>query len=265
MRFFNNRSFFLLLTFCSLLLYFFCAYNLERAEFTTYLPTYLLLFVLYIFMVRSELDLKYGIIAGVCFRLILLMSIPNLSDDYFRFIWDGYLNGIGINPFQYTPTEFMAMQTETSPIVQELYNEMNSPDYYSIYPPISQFFFSLSGFFFLNIQKGVVLMRLVLIVAELLTLLLMIRSLQELKKPTWLSMLYFLNPLVILELTGNLHLEGLSIVALLAFLFYFFRKKTGMSSVAMGVAVSIKLNPLMFIPLLFRSVDLKRMMIYVVI
>ncbi|MBK6994407.1 MAG: hypothetical protein IPH31_05610 [Lewinellaceae bacterium] len=30
---------------------------------------------------------------------LLLFSIPNLSDDYVRFLWDGHLTVAGIHPF----------------------------------------------------------------------------------------------------------------------------------------------------------------------
>ena len=46
--------------------------------------------------------------AAVFFRLLLLLALPALSDDYARFIWDGKLLLQGVNPFRYLPAEVMA-------------------------------------------------------------------------------------------------------------------------------------------------------------
>ena len=43
---------------------------------------------------------------AVLARLILLFAEPWLSDDIYRFIWDGYLWQAGINPFTALPSAY---------------------------------------------------------------------------------------------------------------------------------------------------------------
>ncbi len=38
-------------------------------------------------------------------RLILLASTPALSDDLYRYIWDGKVSAAGIDPYRYAPAD----------------------------------------------------------------------------------------------------------------------------------------------------------------
>ncbi len=82
-------------------------------------------------------DILNLLIAGLVFRLLLLFSLPNLSDDVYRFICDGRLAANGINPFSHLPAEIMQMPPVTG-ITKELFGELNSPRYYKIYPTVLQ-------------------------------------------------------------------------------------------------------------------------------
>ena len=62
-------------------------------------------------------------------RLMLLFSFPNLSDDIFRFIWDGRMCSLGINPYGYLPSEIV---DNHAALGAELYSELNSPNYFTI-------------------------------------------------------------------------------------------------------------------------------------
>jgi Gpi18-like mannosyltransferase len=59
---------------------------------------------------------------------------------------------------------------------------------------------------------------------------------------------YWFNPLVILEVVGNLHFEGLVLFFLVASLAAFSRQKLGFSGMFWGLAVSLKLLPVLFAP-----------------
>ena len=50
-------------------------------------------------------DFSNIFLIGLLLRLALIASTPLLSDDYIRFLWDGYLTSEGINPFNFKPSE----------------------------------------------------------------------------------------------------------------------------------------------------------------
>ncbi|HMC00584.1 MAG TPA: hypothetical protein VKN14_06055, partial [Flavobacteriaceae bacterium] len=94
----------ILLAFTSVLFYFSFAYDLERTDSIKLLTLYATLFFLFYKLVRllkHNLTLLTWLAIGL--RAIFILAIPNLSQDFYRFIWDGRLILEGINPYLYTP------------------------------------------------------------------------------------------------------------------------------------------------------------------
>ncbi|MDQ6761563.1 MAG: glycosyltransferase 87 family protein, partial [Bacteroidota bacterium] len=201
-------------------------------------------------------------IAGIFFRLLLLFSIPNLSDDVYRFIWDGRLAANGINPFSHLPAEIMQMQPVTG-LTKELFEKLNSPNYYSIYPPLMQGIFWLAAKLFpVNVFDSIILLKCIIVLFELATFYLLIQLLKILSLPKQLSLLYILNPLVITELTGNVHFEGVMIFFILLTFLLLLKNKWQGSAVCMGLGIVSKLIPVLFVPLLFNRLGWKKGLIY---
>ena len=69
---------------------------------------------------------------------------------------------------------------------------------------------------------------------------------------------YFLNPLVIIELTGNLHFEGVMLFFFLWALYLCHVQKWIWGAVIYGLAISTKLIPLIFLPLFLPYLGWKR-------
>jgi alpha-1,6-mannosyltransferase len=190
-------------------------------------------------------------------RLILLFSFPLLSDDIYRFIWDGSLILQGINPFSFTPKELMSMNFAW--IDPVLFQKMNSPAYYSIYPPINQLAFLLSaipgkG----NLVASATLLRLFILTFDFGNIYLIKKLLIHFKKNENLVFLYALNPLVIIEFTGNLHFEAVMIFFTLLAIWYLLKDKWIYASLALSLAIGSKLLPLVFLPFFIRYIGWKK-------
>ena len=141
-------------------------YELNRENFYALLGCFGILFSAYYFLVKNAKteSLNQLLVIGVLFRLFFLFSIPTLSDDYLRFIWDGQLLANGINPFDYLPTEV----TIDFPNKAELLADMNSSNYYTVYPPIAQTIYFLSAWLSPNsIFGSILVMRSILFAAEI--------------------------------------------------------------------------------------------------
>ena len=242
-------------------------YGIERTQFGWVLACYLCLFALYgwqLGIVRKGISITAMLTAAFGLRLALIGMIPNLSDDFFRFIWDGVLVSEGISPFAYLPSHFMEAGggnpgQVVSGLSTELFEGMNSPEYYSVYPPVCQYLFGLGGLLFGGeILPHVILIRTGMVMSEVVTAFFLFRLLKRWALPKCYAAIYLLNPLVIVELIGNLHPEGLMIASLMATLWFLSEERYGMAGVTAALAVNTKLIPLLFGPWLLLHLGWKK-------
>ncbi|WP_375435798.1 hypothetical protein [uncultured Hymenobacter sp.] len=262
------------------------AYATPRAEFKQLLALLAVAFGLYAYLLGTHLPLRAGLVAALLLRLLWLPVLPNLSDDYHRFRWDGLLTAHGLNPFQYRPDELVSNSVKASvdpsdsTILQQstfrqqlpakvnhqlatLYPKLNSPHYYSVYPPVCQAAFGLASGLFPTTELGAVLvLRLVVLLAEAGTAALLLALLRAFGQPAHRALWYLLNPLVVVELTGNLHFEALMICFGLLALWLLVRGQRNWSAGALGLAVGTKLLPLLMLPLLIRRLGWQQFLRY---
>jgi hypothetical protein len=202
---------------------------------------------------------------GVVFRLIFLFSIPNLSQDFYRFIWDGQLIINGLNPYLFTPNELINTHHTLFTQMEPLYKGMGalSAQHFSNYPPIHQLPFVIAALISKNsILGSVIILRIIIILADIGILIYGKKLLELLKLPTQNIFYYFLNPLVVIELTGNLHFEALMLFFLVVSLYFLYKQKLIHSAIFMGFSILTKLLPVFFLPLLINRLKFKKTLLY---
>ena len=250
----------------SIVLYFLWGYELARFEHKKLLVIYSLLFGGYYFVLKhSNTDDNWLNAFAVLFRLIFLFSLPALSQDFYRFIWDGRLILEGLNPYLYTPNELIVSSPELFSEMNTLHNGMGrlSAKYFSNYPPIHQIPFILASLIFKkSIFGSVVVIRIILIIADLGILIYTKKLLKKLKLPTRSVYWFILNPLVIIELTGNLHFEGLMLCFFIMALYFIHSKKWHMASIAMASSIAVKLIPVLSLPLVVNKLGWKKSIVF---
>jgi alpha-1,6-mannosyltransferase len=196
-------------------------------------------------------------------RASLMFMTPNLTDDYFRYIWDGLLFAHGYNPYLILPSQFINSSHAVTGITDSLYAGLNSPNYYTVYPPVCQFIFGLSaklagG----NILGNIIIIRLVILLAEFGAIVFLHRLASKLAVSPKVVAIYALNPLVIIELTGNLHLEAVMLLFLVLAIYLLVLRKQLYAAASFGLAVGVKLLPLIFLPLLIKRLGLVKSTIF---
>ncbi|MBI3520365.1 MAG: mannosyltransferase [Bacteroidetes bacterium] len=249
------------------LFYFLLSYYIKRNDTLVLLGIVGVLFTIYFYtlfqkdLIKSRLH--FFIFIAFAYRLIFIFSTPNLSDDFYRFIWDGRLIKSGINPFSYLPDNVLQNQLLSGPTNVELFQKMNSPHYYSVYPPILQFIFYISvKFSFGNNFIAIIFLRLFILIAEIGTYIYIKKIITYLNLEREKILWYFLNPLVIIELSGNIHFEGVMLFFITASFYYLLISKLKFSSVLFALAVCTKLIPLIILPLIVKKIGLKKGIIY---
>jgi hypothetical protein len=132
-----------------------------------------------------------------------------------------------------------------------------------MYPPLPQFIGWISALIGGDsIFWNIVVMRIFIIAAEAGSIFLIFKLLKDFGlKPSGV-LIYALNPLVILELTGNLHHEAYVILFMLLTVFFYRKNRLMLSGVSMAMAITSKLLPLIFLPLFISRLGIKRVSLF---
>jgi alpha-1,6-mannosyltransferase len=228
---------------------------LERSYHPVYFLWFSLLFLIYVGALIESRRLPAAercrvialIVGGaLIFRLSLLWVTPGfLSDDIYRYVWDGLVQQSGINPYRYPPhaSELAFLRDET------IFPMINRKWALTIYPPLAQGFFRLLA----GISPGsLVAMKAAILLADAASIALLLVLLKDLGLNRAHVLLYAWNPLVVIELGISGHLDGLMLpFVLLAFLCTF-RQRLWLAGWALGLATLIKLYPAMLLPVFLR-------------
>jgi alpha-1,6-mannosyltransferase len=254
-QFLHSKQSALILFIIGITLYLNFGYDIVRDQFYPLLAIYSFLFGSFLVLIKSSiLSIKQLTYIAFSYRALFILAIPNLSQDFYRFIWDGCLILEGINPYQYTPDAIMSWSTTPIPEATALHNGMGylSAMHFSNYPPLNQFLFYLAALVSSkSILGSVVVLRLFIIAADFGTMHYGKKLLEKLNLNPKAIFWYILNPFIIIELTGNLHFEGVMVFFLISSLYCLVTHKWILSAILIGASISIKLIPLLFLPLYF--------------
>lgn len=271
----------------------FLGYFVQRTDFQSFIAAYTAFFGLYVWIVFyqrqhfSVIETRALLWLGIGLRVLLLFSLPNLSDDYARFLWDGHLSVAGIHPFLHPPSYFIDNQIFPPGITLELFGKINSPGYYTVYPPVCQGVFMLAAWLFPTSELGgVFVMKLFLLACELGTLQLLWSNNKGFEEPgkdqrerlpnllsheqsaticnrtQYATLAYALNPLIILEICGNCHFEGAMIFFLLAGVAALQRVNLVKGAIFWALATASKILPIMFLPIVWRWLGWRKGLVF---
>jgi len=225
-----------------------------RQEFELLLIGLAISFSVWYAFLTKEPKLSFILVLALLARVSFWMQVPRLSDDFYRFMWDGYLTLEGINPIGKIPTD----TNVDLPFGGRLLDQMNSRDYPSVYPPLHQVGMAFGALFdgFLMQANG---MRIFILFCESLGLLYFLRYS---KTALGLYGLYLLNPLVVVEGIGNVHFEAALLPFLAIAIDQTMRGRSVGGAISLGVAILLKLNPLILIPAFFKEKKGWRIMLF---
>ena len=180
-----------------------------RDHIPPFLALYGLTFILYtaaIWFVSGTVQASRSLLisiflVGALGRVALLVGQPTLSDDLYRYLWDGRVLHAGINPFQYPPDhpnlEFLR---DTN------YAGINHKQLNTIYPPLAQFmFWTVAG-----IAPDPFTLKLVVVLFDLGTLGMVCLLLLQRNKNPAMCVVYAWNPLVMVEYAHSGHMDSLA-------------------------------------------------------
>jgi len=181
---------------------------------------------------------------AVLLRLALLPVAPELSDDVFRYLWDGHVQLQGINPYRYAPADPALTGIRTP-----WHDLINNPEISTIYAPAAQFAFliiALAG-------GGILQAKLLWIGLDLLTSWVLFRVAKKTGRNAMrVLVLYLWCPLLVVETAWSAHLEPLGLLALALAVLLALQERPTRTGIATAAAALTKFAPVAALPPLLR-------------
>jgi len=190
------------------------------------------------FSSKRTLD-RIAIAAALLFGAVLLFAPPLLSDDLYRYLWEGRLWLEGFNPYRLAPDDPAAAHLR-----DDLWANINNKTLATIYPPLSQLVFVLAQWF----GGEVWTFKLLALLTHALSVAVVACVCTERKA----SLAIALNPLLLSEAALNGHFDILCGVSLLIAAWALSRQRFAQAAVAACAAVGLKVVGLVVLPLFAR-------------
>jgi alpha-1,6-mannosyltransferase len=192
---------------------------------------------------RSTLLLVVGFAA--LFRLSVLVAPPFLSDDVYRYVWDGRVQAARVNPYRYVPADDALRSLRDA----DIYPNINRRDFApTIYPPLAQMIFFLAT----RASERVVWMKAVMVLFEAAGLYALAALLASFKLPRQRVLLAAWHPLAVWEIAGSGHLDALVICFVALALLARRRERESLTGALLAAAALVKLFPLVLLPAFYR-------------
>jgi hypothetical protein len=202
----------------------------------------------------GDRELRIALGAALLFRLVASLGGPALSDDVYRYVWDGRVQIQGVHPYRYAPDD-----PALEPLRDEVWPEINHPELRTIYPPLAQYLFALLA----ALGAGPAGFKLAAGLLDFGVVLALIPIVRRLRLPTARIVLYAWNPLAVMETAGSGHYEPLGVVAVLLAVWWLLTNRPARSAAALAAAIHAKLLPIFLLPSYVRRWRLREIGVFV--
>jgi hypothetical protein len=201
-------------------------------------------------ILETEKAVASGVILGIfgvafLMQAILVSMRPTLSDDMYRYVWDGRVQAQGISPYRYPPEapELTFLRDNT------IYPSINRKPAVTIYPPAAEAAFALLWHIW---PDNIHWFQAVMAAGGLLAGILLLGLLRDLELPPLRALIYLWSPVLAFETAHSAHLDGLLLPFLVGAWWARIRERDGLTGFLLGVATAMKLYPALLLPFLWR-------------
>ena len=189
-----------------------------------------------------------GLVLAALWHLPFLLTPPGSDDDIHRYVWDGRVQRLGYNPYIVVPSDpalggLHTLETRT----------LNNPDLPSPYPPGAELFFRAVT----AIHESIFALKVAFVVCDLAIVLVLLDILRSSQQGAHWVLAYAWNPLLATEVAGSGHIDIVGVLLLLVSVAALGRRWRAVAALAFGLAIAVKLLPIVLLPLYWRRVRLR--------
>jgi alpha-1,6-mannosyltransferase len=189
-----------------------------------------------------------GLGLAALWHLAFLRMPPGSDDDIHRYVWDGRVQRHGYNPYIVVPSDpaFAGIHTPET-------RTLNNPDLPSPYPAGAELFFLAVT----EIHESVFALKVAFVLCEFAIVFVLLDIFSRSGQGAHWVLAYAWNPLLAVEVAGSGHIDIVGVLLLLVSFAALGRRWRAVAAVAFGLAVAVKLLPIILLPLYWRRVRLR--------
>jgi alpha-1,6-mannosyltransferase len=189
-----------------------------------------------------------GLLLAAVWHIEFLWVPAGVDDDIHRYVWDGRLRRLGYNPYLVVPSDPAAKGLHTPET-----RTLNNPDLPSPYPPGAQLFFRAVT----AIQESTFALKIALVFCEFAIVFVLLDVLRRNRQGAHLILAYAWSPLLAIEVAGSGHIDIVGALLLLVSAAALGRRWRATAAVGFGLAVAVKLLPIVLLPLYWKRVRVR--------
>ena len=189
-----------------------------------------------------------GLLFAAAWHLLFLRQTAGPDDDIHRYVWDGRVQRLGYNPYTVVPADpaFSALHTPET-------RTLNNPDLPSLYPPGAELFFRAVT----AIHESSFALKVAFVICDWAIVLVLLDLLHRSGQGAHWILAYAWHPLLATDVTGSSHVDILGALLLVASFAALVRRWRTVAALAFGLAVAVKLLPIVLLPLYWKRVRVR--------
>ena len=189
-----------------------------------------------------------GLVLAALWHLQFLGMPPGPDDDIHRYLWDGRLQRLGYDPYLVVPSDpaFSGLHTSET-------RTLNNPDVPSPYPAGAEVFFRGVT----AIHESTFALKVAFVFCDFAIVLVLLDVLRRSREGMHWVLAYAWHPLLATEVAGSGHIDIVGALLLLVSFSALERRWRVIAAVSFGLAVAVKLLPMVLLPLYWKRVRLR--------
>ena len=190
----------------------------------------------------------YGLLLAGVWHVLFLRMPAGEDDDIHRYVWDGRVQRLGFNPYLVVPSDPALAGLHTSQT-----RSLNNPDLPSLYPPGAELFFRAVT----AIHESTFALKIAFVVCDAAIVFVLLNLLRHTGDAEHWVLAYAWHPLLAIEVAGSGHIDILGVLLLLLSAAALVRSRRTAAAVLFGLAVMVKLLPIVLLPVLWRRIRMR--------
>ena len=189
-----------------------------------------------------------GLVLTALWHLPFLLIAPGSDDDIHRYLWDGRVQRLGYSPYILVPSD-PALNALHTPETRTL----NNPDVPSPYPAGAQLFFRAVT----AIHESIFVFKVAFVVCDAAIVFVLLHLLRSSREGVHWVLAYAWHPLLATEVAGSGHIDIVGALLLVVSFAALGRRWRTVAALAFGLAVAVKLLPIVLLPLYWKRVRVR--------